>query len=83
MIPVQEFTEQRRALELEYQVEAEAVARQHGYDTHVLGYLHSRYQFGSLANNWDAADMRRVYWRAYWIAAERKRAADEQPIAAE
>jgi hypothetical protein len=83
MIPVQEFSEQRRALEIQYQVEAEAIAAQHGYDTHALHSLFTSYQFGSRANNWDAADMRRVYWRAYWIAAERKRAADEQPIAAE
>lgn len=61
-------------LEVQYQAEAEATAAQHGYDTHALHFQYSRYQFGSLANNWEAADMRRKYWRAYLLACDRKRA---------
>ncbi len=68
-------------LEAQYQAEAEETAAKHGYDTHALHFQFTRYQFGSLANNWEAPDMRRKYKRAYWIAVEREKS--QQLIAAE
>lgn len=79
---VSEYQLRIREREAAYQAEAEATAAQHGYDTHALDFQYRRYQFGSLANNWEAADMRRKYWRALQLAQDRKRAGG-QLIAAE
>jgi hypothetical protein len=51
---------------------AQESAKRHGYDTAALGFQLGRFQFGSLSHNWEAADMRRLYYRALTIAMERK-----------
>jgi len=71
---VREYQQRIRERDAAYQAEAEQVARLHKYDTHILRFHYTRYQFGSLANNWEAADMRRRYWNALQLAEERKRA---------
>lgn len=55
--------------------EAKATAEQHGWDTHALRYHYTKYQFGSLANNHEAAGERRRFWRALQLAEQRKAAA--------
>lgn len=59
-------------IQARWDAEAEATAEQHGWDTHVLRFHYTRYQFGSLANNWEARDMRRKYWNALQLAEARK-----------
>ena len=56
-----------------YQGEAAALARIQGYDIGLLQFHYARYQFGSLANNWEAPKMSRLYWDALQIARERAR----------
>ena len=84
MTPAAMIANATNAAELEaaYQAEAEATAAQHNYDTATLHFQYSRYQFGSLANNWEGPEMRRKYWRAWLIAVERKAAAGRDVLQA-
>lgn len=50
-----------------------AVCRQYRWDTEYLRYLYNTVQFGSRAEAWDAAELRRVYHRAWrWAFAGRR-----------
>lgn len=54
--------------------EADAAARRHGDDVSALSFQLARYQFGTLADTWNAPHQRRVYRRAIEIACARSAA---------
>lgn len=69
-------------IEAAWQAEAEATAAQFNYDATALRFQYGRYQYGSLANNWEAPAERRKFWRAWVIAVERDAAASRDVLQA-
>jgi len=53
------------------EIEAQAIAEKHGYDTAALRFNRDRYQFGTLAHTRVAPHYRALYSRALAIACER------------
>jgi hypothetical protein len=65
----------REAAEKAFEERAQDIATR--FDSDGLTYQVNRWSFGSLSHQYNAAQMRRLYWRAFEIAVARETA---QPV---
>ncbi len=76
-MPIEFSPEERarhEAAEQAFEAQAQDIASR--YDSDGLTYQVNRWSFGSLSNDYRAAHMRRVFWRAFEIAVAR----EQQPM---
>jgi len=80
-----EFTPEERARHEanEAQLERDAQEVADRFDSDGLTYQVNRWSFGSLSHQYNAAHMRRLYWRAFEIAVTRETQQPAQLQAAE